>query len=87
MLVGSNMYAVPLSVPRTFYVNSTLPPSDPQAAALGELVKRTLPFGQEPFYIYKVHSTPLSSAPGTFQSPMLASAMHIQALLITPLGF
>ena len=54
MLVGSNMYAVPLTVPRTFYVNSTLPPTDPQAAALGELVKRTLPFGQEPLNIYKV---------------------------------
>jgi hypothetical protein len=63
VLVGSNMYAVPLTVPRVFYVNSSLPPSDPQAAALGELVKRILPFGQEPLNVYKVPSTLHSQPP------------------------
>ena len=52
-MVGNNLYSTPLNVPRTFYINSTLDPSEPEAAALGQPVKRILPFGQETFNIYK----------------------------------
>ncbi len=56
MLVNKQVYAVPLRVPRTFYVNSSLPPEDPLAVALGRRVIRTLPYGQEPFNVYQVGS-------------------------------
>lgn len=51
------MYAVPLRVPRVFYVNSVLPPEAPEspAGALmgGVRVRRTLPFGREPLHLYQ----------------------------------
>ena len=53
VLVESSLYAVPLKVPRKFYVNSTLPPDDPTAAALGPRVSRTLPYGAEAHIIYQ----------------------------------
>ena len=53
VLVESSLYAVPLKVPRKFYVNSTLPPDDPTAAALGPRVSRTLPYGAEAHNIYQ----------------------------------
>lgn len=53
VLVDSSLYAVPLKVPRMFYVNSTLPPDDPTAAALGPRVSRTLPYGAEAHNIYQ----------------------------------
>ena len=59
-LVGSRLYSVPLRVPRKFYVNSLLPPEDPESPAhtLGGLrVTRTLPFGREPFHIYEAGSS------------------------------
>ena len=56
VLVSRQVYAVPLRVARTFYVNSSLPPEDPIAVALGRRVVRTLPYGQEPFNIYQVRS-------------------------------
>ena len=56
MLVNRQVYAVPLRVARTFYVNSSLPPDDPVAVALGRRVVRTLPYGQEPFNIYQVRA-------------------------------
>ncbi len=55
-LVGARLYSVPLRVPRKFYVNSVLPPEDPESPAqtLGGLkVSRTLPFGREAFHIYE----------------------------------
>ena len=54
VLVNRQVYAVPLRVARTFYVNSSLPPEDPVAVALGRRVVRTLPYGQEPFNVYQV---------------------------------
>lgn len=54
VLVNRQVYAVPLRVARTFYVNSSLPPEDPVAVALGRKVVRTLPYGQEPFNVYQV---------------------------------
>ncbi len=54
VLVNKQVYAVPLTVPRTFYVNSSLAPEDPIAVALGRRVIRTLPYGQEPFNVYQV---------------------------------
>ena len=55
VLVNRQVYAVPLRVARTFYVNSSLPPEDPLAAALGRRVVRTLPYGQEPHNVYQVY--------------------------------
>lgn len=55
-LVNRQVYAVPLRVARTFYVNSSLPPEDPIAVALGRRVVRTLPYGQEPFNVYQVRA-------------------------------
>ena len=55
-LVGARLYSVPIRVPRKFYVNSVLPPEDPESPAqtLGGLkVSRTLPFGREAFHIYE----------------------------------
>ena len=55
-LVGARLYSVPLRVQRRFYVNSVLPPEDPESPAqtLGGLrVNRTLPFGREAFHIYE----------------------------------
>lgn len=40
-----------------FYVNSSLDPSDPRAAALGQPVKLVLPFAQETLNIYQVDPT------------------------------
>ena len=54
VLVNRQVYAVPLRVPRAFYVNSSLAPEDPLAVALGRRVIRTLPYGQEPFNVYQV---------------------------------
>lgn len=58
VLVAARLYAVPLRVPRTFYVNSTRAPADAGSPAqtLGGLkVQRTLPFGREPFHLYQVN--------------------------------
>ncbi|KAK9830879.1 hypothetical protein WJX81_001263 [Elliptochloris bilobata] len=58
VLTGAAMYAVPLRVPRVFYVNSALPPDAPESPAgqpLGGVrVRRTLPFGREPLHLYQV---------------------------------
>lgn len=54
MLVNKQLYGVPLRVPRTFYVNSSLAPEDPVAQALGRRVTRLLPYGQQPLNIYQV---------------------------------
>ncbi|CAL8464190.1 g3725 [Coccomyxa elongata] len=57
VLVAARLYAVPLRVPRTFYVNSTCAPTDADSPAqtLGGLkVQRTLPFGRETFHLYQV---------------------------------
>jgi DNA polymerase epsilon subunit 1 len=57
ILVEARLYAVPLRVPRTFYVNSTLAPDDPDSPALtmgGLKVTRTVPFGREAFHLYQV---------------------------------
>lgn len=57
VLVAARLYAVPLRVPRTFYVNSIRAPTDggSPAQTLGGLkVQRTLPFGREPFHLYQV---------------------------------
>ena len=56
VLVNRQVYAVPLRVPRTFYVNSSLPAEDAVAQALGRRVIRTLPYGQEPLNVYQVNS-------------------------------
>ena len=59
-LVGARLYSVPLRVPRKLYVNSVLPPEDPESPAqtLGGLkVTRTLPFGKEAFHVYEAGSS------------------------------
>ena len=68
-LVGAQMYAVPLRVPRTFYVDSALPPDDPDSPAhtLGGLrVQRTLPLGREPAHLYQARTL----CPTLFTEPL-----------------
>jgi hypothetical protein len=49
------MHAIPLQIPRTFYVNSTLPPGHPDLPPVfGPPVKRVLPGGAAPHFIYQV---------------------------------
>lgn len=57
-MVGQQLYGVPLVVPRTFYVDSSLPPDEAAAAMDYEgahvtQVKRTLPSSAQPGYIYQ----------------------------------
>ena len=54
VLADQAMYAVPLRVPRTLYVDSALPPTAPGAAALGRPVRAALPFGRAPQHVYQV---------------------------------
>lgn len=56
-LVGNKLYAVPLAIPRTFFVNSVLPPGDDATADWGQPVRRTLPFGEAPHHVYQVRNT------------------------------
>ena len=78
MLVNRQVYAVPLRVARTFYVNSTLPPEDPVAVALGRRVVRTLPYGQEPFNIYQVRSeTPTNVLTASLRHNSLIAASDL----------
>ncbi len=59
-LVGAAMYAVPLRVPRVFYVNSRLPPDRPGAPAgpplHGARVRRILPAAREPENLYQARA-------------------------------
>ncbi len=48
------MHTIPLRIRRSFYVNCTLPPDTPEASALGPALKRTLPGGCAPHYVYQV---------------------------------
>lgn len=55
VLVGSQMYAVNLRVPRTFYINTPLAPESDLITSLGGLpVKQLLPNGREVHGLYKV---------------------------------
>ncbi|GAB4815178.1 hypothetical protein N2152v2_002224 [Parachlorella kessleri] len=54
VVINGRMHTIPLHIPRTFYVNSTLPPDSPQASALAPAIKRTLPGGRAPHYVYQV---------------------------------
>lgn len=56
VLAGNGMYCVPIRVPRILYINSELPPSHPEAAALGMRTSRVLPEGARPVHVYKVQS-------------------------------
>lgn len=54
MLAGSRLYATPIRVPRSFYINSSLPPTDPLTEPVRPAVTRTLPHGHQPEHVYKV---------------------------------
>lgn len=87
VLVNRQVYAVPLRVARTFYVNSSLPPENPVAVALGRRVVRTLPYGQEPFNVYQVRAEDLlheATKASLKQEPMTASLLK---KLIRPSGY
>ena len=61
---------MPLTVARTFYLNSTLPPDAPEASGFGERVKRILPNGERAYYVYKAsalsqHSGFVNAVAGT----------------------
>jgi len=59
-VINGRMHAIPVRVPRTFYVDAILGPEDASLAALTagastlQLVRRTLPAGAEPHYTYQV---------------------------------
>ena len=53
---------MPLTVARTFYLNSTLPPDAPEARGFGERVKRILPNGERAYYVYKASTPSLHSS-------------------------
>lgn len=58
VLAGTQVYATPLHVPRSFYINSALGPAHPNAQGLGSRVSRTLPHGHQPLNVYQVkHGT------------------------------
>lgn len=53
-VINGRMHTIPLRIPRSFYINSTLPPDAPEASALGPTLKRVLPGGREVHYVYQV---------------------------------
>lgn len=53
-LVDNSLYAVPIRVPRTVYVNADVAPDDPAAAHLGTPTKVLLPHGDEARHVYEV---------------------------------
>jgi DNA polymerase epsilon subunit 1 len=53
-VINGRMHAIPLRIPRTFYVDASLAPGHPGVEGLGPLVRRTLPGGAEPHYTYQV---------------------------------
>ncbi len=59
-VINGRMHAIPVRVPRTFYVDAVLGPDDPALAALTsggatvQLVRRTLPAGADAHYTYQV---------------------------------
>ncbi|KAK9798895.1 hypothetical protein WJX73_003389 [Symbiochloris irregularis] len=54
VMAGTQVYATPLRVPRSFYINSGLPPAHPLAQGLGFRVSRTLPHGHQPINVYQI---------------------------------
>lgn len=58
VLVDTKLYSVPITVPRSFFVDSELPPDHPSAPrfpnAEVKLAQRTLPAGRKPAYLYQV---------------------------------
>lgn len=53
-VINGRMHAIPVRIPRTFFVDATLPPEHQTVAGLGQLVRRTLPSGAAPHYTYQV---------------------------------
>lgn len=54
VLLGSDLYAVPLRIPRSFYVNAALVPEDAQAIGLHQRVCKALPYRQVAANVYAV---------------------------------
>lgn len=54
VVVDQGLYAIPVRIPRCFYVNSKLPPDNPATQALGRRVKKTLPYGATARHLYQV---------------------------------
>ncbi|KAK9824549.1 hypothetical protein WJX72_011249 [[Myrmecia] bisecta] len=54
VLADSRLYAVDVRVPRTFFVDSVLPPTDPEVAEMGTRVVRVLPHGAQAHNVYQV---------------------------------
>ena len=60
VVINGRMHAIPLRIPRTFYVDAVLPPGDPAlaplqtAGAIVQLVRRTLPGGADAHYTHQV---------------------------------
>lgn len=60
VVINGRMTAVPLRIPRSFYVDATEPPGSALTVGLGPAVKRTLPRGAVPAHTYQVqHGLPV----------------------------
>ncbi|PRW20477.1 DNA polymerase epsilon catalytic subunit A [Chlorella sorokiniana] len=53
-VINGRMTAVPLRIPRAFYVDAAAAPGTPEADGFGQQVKRTLPGSLQPLHTYHV---------------------------------
>lgn len=58
VLLGTDLYAVPLRVPRHFYVNAMLDPEEAAGLGLSTRVSRTLPDSHRAGNIYEARTAP-----------------------------
>ncbi len=67
-------------MPRTLYINSSLHPSDPQAAALGRKVSRTLPGGVPAQHVYEMVVSEQEYLAGSSALAQQLVAEHVQGV-------
>lgn len=67
-------------VPRTLYINSSLPPSDPLASALGRKVARTLPGGAPAQHVYELVLPEQQYLAGASDLAVQLAAGHVQGV-------
>ncbi|KAL4450230.1 hypothetical protein ABPG77_010899 [Micractinium sp. CCAP 211/92] len=53
-VINGRMHAVPLRIPRAFYVDAAAAPGSSAAEGLGPTVRRTLPGGRQPMHLYQM---------------------------------
>lgn len=81
VVINGRMHAIPLRIPRTFYVDAVLTPEDPAlaplrtAGAVVQLVRRILPAGADAHYTYQVTMP---------ESEYRADLQHLEAVVSHP---